>query len=647
VVKILDFGLAKGAATDSGSRPDLAASPTVALGATEAGVILGTAPYMSPEQARGHAVDRRVDVWALGCVLYECLTGRQAFAGDTTSDVLARILEREPDWEALPASVPPRLRDLLRRCLTKSAADRPRDAGDLRGELLAIAADLSSPSRSARSGELVPSVAVLYFENLSPDAESDYFCAGITEDILTDLSKLKGLRVASRNAVARYRGAAVDIPKVSGELGVGAVLEGSVRRAGDRVRITAQLLKSDGFHLWADRYDRKLDDVFAVQDEIAAAIAGALRVALSPAESAAQRQDRPADVRAYDLYLKGREQYRRYSPESLREALRLFEQALEVEPDYALAWAGVGDACGQLVQWSTVQDPEPVLRRGLEAARKAIQLAPRLAEGHKAEALVLGQMGDRPGSVASLRRAVEVDPRYTPGLGNLAVRMFEVGDLAAAERWFRRSLLVEPDVHTMTWVSYILSLTRRPDEARTAIQAARRMSDDRFYVTIVHTHLAFLSLSQDRHDELPAILEEARRENAEPANLAMVEAYLAAREGRAPQARRLLEEHGGSTLLNMGGCSFGARAALLVGDRERAVAFYRRRVNSELAPVIVRLEPGFEALLEAEPLAPRVSPLTLAWPLEAPMLRPEQHRLFREVRIESALPEASEVRRNA
>src|SRR5262249_31407881 len=160
-----------------------------------------------------------------------------------------------------------RLRDLVRRCLTKEASDRPRDIGDLRRELAAIAADLSSPGVARRAE---PSLAVLYFENLASDQESEYFCAGITEDILTALSQIKGMRVASRKAVSKYRGAPADISKVAAELGVGAVLEGSVRRAGDRVRITAQLINaSDGFHLWAERYDRTLQDVFAVQEEIA------------------------------------------------------------------------------------------------------------------------------------------------------------------------------------------------------------------------------------------------------------------------------------------------------------------------------------------------------------------------------------------
>ncbi|TMQ64888.1 MAG: protein kinase [Candidatus Eisenbacteria bacterium] len=416
-VKVLDFGLAKGGATESGSSADFSVSPTLALSATGAGVILGTASYMSPEQARGQNVDRRTDVWALGCLLFECLVGRQAFAGETVSDVIARILERDPEWNVIPAGVPARLREVVRRCLIKNSDGRPRDIGDLRRELSAIAQELSSVSGIQASPATAPSLAVLYFENLASDKESEYFCAGITEDILTDLSKIKGLKVASRNAVGRYRGAPTDIPKVAAELGVQAVLEGSVRRAGDRVRISAQLINaSDGFHLWAERYDRTLADVFAVQEEIASSIASALRVALTPAESERLVEDRPKEVRAYDLYLKGRERYGSYTDQSLHEALELFQEATAADPGYALAWAGIADCYGQLCQWGKEADLPELTRLGLEAARRAISLNPRVPEAYKAEALNLRFAGDLAACRSALIKALEVNPRFLPAL---------------------------------------------------------------------------------------------------------------------------------------------------------------------------------------------------------------------------------------
>src|SRR5262249_37259909 len=205
-----------------------------------------------------------------------------------------------------------------------------------------------------------------------------------------------------------------DIPKVASELGVGAVLEGSVRRAGDRVRITAQLINAaDGFHLWAERYDRTLQDVFAVQEEIAVSIAEALRVALTPAETRSLVRDRPNDARAYDLYLKGREHYGRYDPESLRQALALFQEAIAVDPDYALAWAGVADCYGQLIQWQGVADVEEAARLGLEAARRAIEINPRPGEGYKAEGRGRPDAGDPGGPPPGPREATSGTPRLS------------------------------------------------------------------------------------------------------------------------------------------------------------------------------------------------------------------------------------------
>ena len=641
-VKVLDFGLAKGIASGR-LRPELTASPTAAISGTEAGVILGTAPYMSPEQARGQSVDRRTDVWALGCVLYECLTGRRAFAGETTSDVIARILERDPDWDALPASVPARLRDVLRRCLTKSAAERPRDVGDLRGELLAIATDLSS-ARALRAQDLTPSVAVLYFENLSTDPESDYFCAGITEDILTDLSKLKGIRVASRNAVARYRGAAVDIPKVAAELGVGAVLEGSVRRAGDRVRITAQLLKDDGFHVWAERYDRKLDDVFAVQDEIAASIAGALRGALTAAETAEMRRDRPADVQAYDLYLRGRERYARYSADSLPEAMRFFEQAIELEPDYALAWAGIADCCGQLLQWSFTTDVAATIQRGLDAARRATQLDPRLPEAHKAEALVLQMAGDVAGAEAALRRAVTADPRFVPALGNLAALTAGKGNLGAAERFLRRGHELDPlDGHSNAWLGYVLRVTGRWDEFDRQIENLAKFTDHPFFAAVFYCSRFEAATVQGRWEELGPIIEKARSAGLGAANLAMLEAYRAAREGDAARARQYLQHFQDAKGLNFGTITSAAKAALVLGEREWAARLLARISTAPVAQMAVRLDPGLHPILGTAPFTPRVLPLSLVWPLEAPMIDADRHALFREVRIESGRPDPSDI----
>ena len=647
-VKVLDFGLAKGAAAEEASSPGLSHFPTRALSATAEGVILGTAPYMSPEQARGRGADRRADVWAFGCILYECLTGRQTFAGETVSDVIARILEREPDWSAIPPATPPRLRDLIGRCLTKDPDERPRDIGDLRRELGALRLEPSSPGgrREPPAAPAVPSLAVLYFENLARDPENEYFCAGITEDILTDLSKIRGLRVASRNAVGRYRGAPADIPKVAADLGVGAVLEGSVRRAGDRVRITAQLVNAaDGFHLWAERYDRSLQDVFAVQEEIASSIAEALRVALTPAESKNLVRDRPNDARAYDLYLKGRQHYGRYTDASLREALALFQQATTLDPNYALAWAGIADCYGQLCQWGKDADIAQLTRAGLEAARRAISLNPRLPEAHKAEALNLRFSGDPEGARAALIRAVEANPRFTPAILNLAVEAFCRADLAATERFARRALEIDPqEAFACLWLSLSVGLTGRGDEAIAAVQRARALSDDSFYVTSCHTMRAWIHLGRGDLTGAEQAMREGVADRARPDDNRAIEAAIAARSGRADEARKQVRELDAVAGLISTSLMLSAGAALRIGETEIGSRFLARKLLRDLAPTLARLDPELHPLLDHAPLAPRRCDLALVWPLEAPMIDAARHALFREVRIESALPQGSEVR---
>jgi serine/threonine protein kinase/Tfp pilus assembly protein PilF len=645
IVKVLDFGLARDGALEAASSSDLSVSPTMALSATGTGVILGTAPYMSPEQARGLRVDRRADVWAFGCILYECLSGRQCFAGETVSDVIARILEREPDWNALPPATPKRLTDLVRRCLTKDLDERPRDIGDLKRELSAIAQEMSAPSGISVAATGTPSLAVLYFENLAKDPDSEYFCAGITEDILTDLSKIKGLRVSSRNAVSRYRGAPVEIAKVAADLGVKAVLEGSVRRAGERVRISAQLINAaDGFHLWAERYDRKLDDVFAVQEEIASSIAEALRVTLSPAETAALAKDKPQDVRAYDLYLKGREHYGRYNEAALREALALFQKATEIDPGYALAWAGIADCYGQLCQWGKSPDVADLTRHGLEAARHAISLDPRLPEAHKAEALNLKFAGDSAGSRAALERAVDVNPRFTPAILNLAVDSLCHGDFAGTERYVRRALQVDPqEAFATVWLGWLSTMSGRPEEALAAGQRLRRLTNAPWYTTAVYFFEAMVHLQRGE----PAAAEQCARDGlahgALGPDMQAIDAAAWARSGRMDDARRLLAQLDPGVGLAAGSLQLAAGAALRAGDRQLAARFLSREIIGDLGNAVARLDPELHGLLDLPPFAPRRWNVTLTWPLEAPMIDAACFPLFKEVRIESGRPPASDI----
>ena len=637
-VKVLDFGIAKGDGIPMGATTAPMAA-TAAQTMTGEGVILGTAAYMSPEQARGLAVDRRSDIWSFGCVLFECLAGTRPFLGRTVTDVIVRVLERDPDWSALPSAAPPRLRDLVRRCLRKTAEERPDRMADLRAELEAIAAEAAAAGKpGATSAALSPSLAVLYFENLSSDPESEYFCAGITEDILTDLSKIKGMRVASRNAVARFRGTVVDIPKVAAELGVTVVMEGSVRKAGDRVRITAQLINAaDGFHLWAERFDRKLEDVFAVQEEIASLIAGALRLALTPAEAKEIKRERPSNAQAYDLYLKGREQYGRYTIDSLQAALALFRQAIDVDAEYALAWAGVADVYGQLRQWGGDDSGGTMLRQGLQAARRAIEIDPKLPEAHKAEALVLRGMGEHAASVAALERALAVNPTFLPALANLAVNRFEGGDVAGAERLYRRSHQIDPqEPFSMLWLAQILDMTRRHEEVLAVCEELSRIAPSPFYANGARAMAALAHLALGHPEDAKAsALDYAASQSG---NIDLLQAIFESQAGNVERAVELIERADAAAQIAPVLTFYGAGIAVSAGRMELARRLLSRTIIRSHSPVRIRLYPTLWPLAEEPPYAPRRSPMTLVWPAEAPPPAPATEDLFAAVRYESALP---------
>ena len=285
-------------------------------------MVLGTAHYMSPEQARGLEVDARTDIWSLGCVLYEMISGRQPFHGPTTIDVMSGILNHEP--ESLLPHLPDGPRDLDRvvsRALRKDREERYQTVKDLLIDLKDLKRELETQShRVPRSSstrpyvmvstETVPekSIAVLYFENMNSEKDSDYFCAGMTEDIITDLSKIKELKVVSRTDVLPFRNKEVNTRQVGDALRVNYILEGSVRKAGNRIRITAQLISvRDGYHLWAERFDRLVEDIFDLQNEVSQKIVDALKISLTDTERQLLTQKPTDDLRAYDFYMRGRE----------------------------------------------------------------------------------------------------------------------------------------------------------------------------------------------------------------------------------------------------------------------------------------------------------------------------------------------------
>jgi len=416
-IKLLDFGLALFSDDGEGREPG-ALGKTASVNMTRPGTILGTAAYMSPEQAEGRAVDARSDIFAVGLVLYEMLSGRRAFTGDSDIATIAAILYKQPE----PIEAPPALQSIITRCLRKSPADRFQFITEVKDALLAATSGVSSPSASVSSSPArVPSIAVLPFVNMGGDKENEYFSDGLAEEILNSLAQIPGLKVIARTSSFAFRGKEQDITRIAETLRVRSVLEGSVRRAGSRVRVTAQLIDAeDGSHLWSQRYDRELEDVFAVQDDIAEAIVSALRVRLSQTMAGAE-QYKPS-LPAYEALLKARHYSMSGRLELVQRAPEYFEQAIALDPKFALAHCGYANYFLSMTFMGAMPAAE-ALQMVRSQAQKALELDPSLPEGHAMLGVVAAgfeydwKSAEAHFRVATARNPVPVNVRLPYALG--------------------------------------------------------------------------------------------------------------------------------------------------------------------------------------------------------------------------------------
>ncbi|HEX4007084.1 MAG TPA: protein kinase [Acidobacteriaceae bacterium] len=471
--KILDFGLAKLAAQmaqpgDPGAT--LAGMLTSAGGEqlTSAGSSMGTVAYMSPEQARGEELDARSDLFSLGVVLYEMATGSAPFGGATTAVIFDGILREMPR----PASevntrLPLAFEKILDKLLEKDADLRCQAAAELRADLKRLARDLGSgrkpqadktgsgPTAAVASAVKQKSVAVLYFENQSGSKEDEYFRDGITEDIVTEISKIGQLDIFPRSEMLQYRDKPVTAQQVSQQLGAAYVLEGSIRRAGNRVRITAQLVEASTRHsVWAERYDRQLEDVFAIQEEIARSIAQALRITLTPQEEKTIAKRPTEDPQAYDFFLRGRSYSRR---ENIDYALQMFEQAIQLDPNFALAHAGVGHLAGLIYE---VREQNPKwIERGLAACDRATALAPDLPEVLVARARIAYAQKKYEEAALLARRAIERKADCEGSWNILGRALFASGRHEEAATLAQQAIDTNGDDYN-TYLPYINALDR-------------------------------------------------------------------------------------------------------------------------------------------------------------------------------------------
>ena len=465
-VKILDFGIAK-----------LTSAETM----TDTGVTLGTVAYMAPEQLRGEVADARTDIWSLGIVLYEMLTGRRPFDGESAEGTAMAILATDvpPLRDYCPAA-PTSVVEAVSACLEKSREVRCQSAGDLLERFGGSARASSTPTAPTLTVVSVerPSIAVLPFANLSADPEQEFFCEGLAEDVLDALSRLDDLRVASRSSAFRFRERDQDLREVGRKLAVTAVLEGSVRRVGNRLRINTRLVNvGDGSQTWSDRYDRQLDDIFEVQDEIASAVVQALQVKLLRAEER-PLVSRPTDnLDAYTCYMRGR--YYRTSRYDVARGRQEFEEAVRLDPGFASAWIGIADSA-VMSAYLGVQPPHALNQEARAAIERALALDDTLAEAHSTQAkmrFVFDWQWDE--GERGYLRAIELDPRNADLRAAHATLLSFLyrSEEALAEVAKARELDPTSGYAAMTASSAYL-LSRRFDEAADAAREALELQPD-------------------------------------------------------------------------------------------------------------------------------------------------------------------------
>lgn len=652
-VKILDFGIARLAPLPSAGETSAATIP-----GTSPGTVLGTVGYMSPEQVRGVTADARSDVFSLGCVLYEMVTGRRAFARETAAETLTAILREDPEPLAAAAEgVPLDLDRIVAHCLEKNPAERFQSARDvafnLRAALDGSGATQTSPiarrpprhraawlggsvallvlivgglvlvqRRGARLGApggsataaptRIESLAVLPLQNLSGDPEQEYFADGMTEALITDLAKIQALRVISRTSVMQYKGVKKPLPEIAKELGVDGIVEGSVQRAGDRVRITAQLIEAaSDRHLWAQSYERDSRDVFALQSDVAQAIAREIRVTVSPEEKIRLTSSRPVNPAAHEAYLKARYWQLKFNEEGFRKASEQYDRAVALDPGYALAWAGIAENLGNGADLYVPSSE--AYSRARPAAEKALQLDESLAEAHTSLGVIKAYFDwDWRGAEVELVRAIELNPGSAWARDWYGWFLATLGRFDESISQLERARALDPLSAGIT-ADLGLAHVLKGDYDRAVVHLDRALAlDSRYWVPrLVRTWM------YQRKGDFAAAVREAEalepREAGPVALAGLARAYALA--GRMSDARRVLRELEKLSRTGFVSPFFFAEVHAALGEKDVAFEWLRKcqrersnglalwaKVGPPLDPL--RSDPRFAALLRDLNLAP-------------------------------------------
>ena len=598
---IADFGIARALAADEAREDRL----------TETGMSLGTPHYMSPEQSAGErTLDARSDIYSLGCVLYEMLAGEPPFTGPNQQAILAKRLTGPAPHVATLREIPPSVDSAVARALARVPGDRFATAADFAAALetptgpaampppsraaprglparaLVLAAGVATLilaawlvlGRGAGGGAPAASAAVLPFVDMSPAKDQEYFSDGLTEELITSLSQVEGLRVAARTSSFQFKGGSADVREVGRKLDVGAVLEGSVRKSGNRMRIAAQLVSAaDGYQLWSQAYDRELTDVFAVQEEIARAIVQALRVELAVGEGTALSQTPTRDLEAYDLYLKGRFAWNQRTAAAMNEAVKYLEQAVARDSGFARAWAGLADAYILQIPYAGAPRDE-TWRKGRAAALHALALDSTLAEAHTSLAYGTMTYGwDWAAAEASFRKAIAANPAYATAHHWYADFLAGRGRLDESAREMERAHELDPLSRIigieLGWIYYQM---RRNDEAEAQIRRTLALDPNYPHGSL---NLGLVFIAEGRYPEAVKALRQAIELGGDYdlQYAALVQAYVGA--GDRAAALKLMDELRERAKRGEFGAFTLAVAYAGLGETDRGIAELHRAID--------------------------------------------------------------------
>jgi TolB-like protein/Flp pilus assembly protein TadD len=593
---LADFGVARPVLTAGGAGPADAAL-------TEVGIAVGTPAYMSPEQAMGaDQLDGRSDIYALGCVIFEMLSGHPPFAGGNAQAVMARhITELVPSVRTAADAVPAWVDTVIQRALAKQAEARFASAGELARALVP-----GAPTEVVAGVRAERSIAVLPLANLSPDPENEYFADGMTDELINALAKVPGLRVVSRTSAFAFKGRQQDVRSIGAQLSVECVLEGSVRRSGRRLRTAVQLVNvADGYQLWSETFDREMEDVFAVQDEISRGIVSALKLRLLGETAGPLVKSATADFEAYTLYLKGRLYWNRRSDDSLRQGLRYFEQALERDPNYPLAYVGLADSY-VLLGFYTAIPPVEAFPRAKAAAETALRLDPTLGEAYPTLAYVkMYYEWDWPGALAAFRQAIERNPGYATAYQWQGNCLALLGRFDASIASFQRGVELDPlsgiKNAALGWGHYF---ARRYPEAlaqqRRALEIDPQLAVAHLWAGLSLESAGQLAEAVERFEDAVRLL------GRDPVALSFL-AHAVALSGATRRAESLLEELADMSTRRYVSAYDIAVACLGLGRHDDAIAWLERgyterthwmallKVDPRLDPL--RADPRFASLI--------------------------------------------------